>query len=173
MHVERRVESYLADLVFSHNLAPLRLCGRISLSDWEREEKPAAFPDFAFKPNLAAVHFHELLRQRKPQAGALRLSGLAARLLKFKKDSFLIFYRNSRTRVTHFDARASVLSACPHPNPPSVRRELDCVSDEVQKHLLDSGSIHWKSPHTFIAVNPKVDRFLCRQRSHRVGNRHN
>src|SRR5215470_14540619 len=104
------------------------LCGRLFLTHWQREEKPASFPDFAFKPNLAAVHFHELLRQRKPQAGALRFSGVAARLLKFEKDSFLIFYRNSRTGVTDFDARVSVLGARPNPDTPSVRRELDCVS---------------------------------------------
>src|SRR5439155_25777479 len=78
-----------------------------ALALWERDrvrvdrqpkEKPASLAEFAFQPNLAAVHLHELLCQRKPQAGALRFSGVSTRLLKFEEDPFLIFRRNSWSR---------------------------------------------------------------------------
>src|SRR5262249_42533013 len=144
MHVERPVESYLADLVSSHNLAPLRLCGRISLSDWQCEEKPAPFADFAFDPNFPSMHLDELFRQRKAQAGALRFSRLTRCLLKFEEDPFMIFCRDPRPCVTNLHTHRSVLSVRPHPDSSSLWRELDGVSDQVQKHLLDSSSVHGK-----------------------------
>src|SRR4029077_298662 len=102
------------------------------------------FRDFAFKPNLAAVHLHELLRQREPQPGALRFSRLAACLLKFEEDPFLIFCRDSSSRITHLDAHGSVLRVRPNPDPSPFGCELDRVSDEVQKNLLDPGTVHGK-----------------------------
>src|SRR5215813_5619609 len=144
MHVERRVESYLADLVSSHNLAPLRLCGRISLSDWQCEEKPASFAEFAFDPNLPAVHLHELPRQRKPQAGALRFSRLTGCLLKFKKDPFMIFWCDPRPCVTNLDAHGAVFRVRPDPDPSPLRCKLDGVSHQIQKHLLNSSPVHGK-----------------------------
>src|SRR5215471_1526311 len=170
MHGERRVQSYLADLVFSHNLAPLRLCGRISLSDWDREEKPASLADFAFKPDLAAVHLHEFLRQRKAQAGALRFSRVSAGLLKFEEDPFLVFCRDSRSRIAHLDAHGSVLRIRSHPDPSSFGCELDGVSYQVQKNLLDSGSVHRKWLRHSNALDMKVDGFFGCQRPHRISN---
>src|SRR5688500_8415542 len=108
------------------------------LVDRQREIKPAAFAEFAFKPDPAAVHFDEPLRQRKSQAGALRFAGFAARLLKFEKDSFLIFCRDSGSSVADLDAHVSILRACPHPDLTPFRRKLDRISYEIQQHLLDS-----------------------------------
>src|SRR5215831_10886423 len=171
MHGERRVQSYLADLVFSHNLAPLRLCGRISLSDWDREEKPASLTDLAFKPDLAAVHLHEFLRQRKAQAGALRFSRVSARLLKFEEDPFLVFWRDSWSRITHLDTHGPVFTVRPHPYPSPFGGEFDRVSYEVQKHLLNSGSVHGKWLRHSNALDMKGDGFFGCQRPHRIPHR--
>src|SRR5262245_11092790 len=137
MHVERRVESYLADLVFRHNLAPLRLCARIFLLHRQVEEKPAPFAEFALHPNLAAMHLDELFRQRKPQAGALRFSRLTGCLLKFEEDPVVIFWCDPRTRVTHLDTNRSILTVRPHPDPSPFWCEIDRISQQIQKHLLD------------------------------------
>src|SRR5262245_17793065 len=66
----------------SVNLGAFASCARIPLSDRQCEEKPAAFSDFALHPNLAPVHLHALLCQRKSQAGALRFSRVTTCLLK-------------------------------------------------------------------------------------------
>src|SRR5262245_50247610 len=142
MHVERRVESYLADLVSSHNLAPLRLCGRILLIHRQGETEPASFSNFALQLNLPAVHLDELFRQRKHQAGALRFSRLTGCLLKFEEDPFMIFWCDPRPGVTHLDTHRSILTVRPDPDPSPLWCELDRISQQIQKHLLDSSAVH-------------------------------
>jgi hypothetical protein len=62
MHRDRSIDDYCADFILRHNLASLRVCGRIFFSDRQRECKFAAFRYFALDPNLAAVHFDEFPR---------------------------------------------------------------------------------------------------------------
>src|SRR5678816_2425525 len=101
------------------------LCARVFLIHRQSEEKPASFTYFAFKPDLPTVHLHELFRQSQTKAGALRFTGVTARLLKFEEDPFLIFCRDPRTRITHLDAHRSVLRVCLNPHPSAFGRELD------------------------------------------------
>jgi hypothetical protein len=59
-------------------------------SDWQGKGKLTSFPYLTLDPNFPTVHFDELPRQREPQPGALRLPGVAARLLEFLKYPLLI-----------------------------------------------------------------------------------
>ena len=173
MHGERRVQSYLADLIFSHNLAPFRnIENQYPLSDREREEKPAAFADFALQPNFPSMHLDELLRQGKAQAGSLRLATAARiNLLELKEDPFMLSGGDSRPGIAYLDAHSSILNIRSHPNLSSLRRELYSVSHQIQKNLLDSRTVHGKWGQTFVALDPKIDGFLRCQRPRRMLNR--
>ncbi len=60
-----RIDDYCPNFILRHNLASLRLCGRIFLSDRQREYEPAAPAQLAFHPNFTAVQFDELPSERQ------------------------------------------------------------------------------------------------------------
>src|SRR2546422_11369273 len=73
----------------------------LTLALWEREWmrvdrkcecKSRSFPHFAFHPNLAAMQFDELPRQRQSEPGAFALVGvIRTNLAEFFKDRLLVF----------------------------------------------------------------------------------
>jgi hypothetical protein len=55
MHSNGGIKDDLANFILRHNFAPLRLCGKEFLSDWQRERKRATFANFTLYPDPPAM----------------------------------------------------------------------------------------------------------------------
>lgn len=56
---------------------------------------------------MATVMLDDLLADRQPQAGALRLAGVrVVHLVKFLENQLVLVARDARTVIDHFDAPA-------------------------------------------------------------------
>lgn len=75
------------------------------------------------------------------QTSAFRLFAGLSKAVEGLKDALLLFWRNTRTIVPHFDANLVTVQACTEFYSAAVRSEFDRVSQKVHEYLLEPGGV--------------------------------
>src|SRR4030095_9120805 len=96
-----------------------------------------AAPSLARDPDAAAVELDELAGESQPEPGALRLLVRRPDLAELLEDLLLILGRDPDAGVADRDLYPLIPGAGGVFDPPALRRELDRVRQEIQRHLTD------------------------------------
>src|SRR5690349_11541674 len=104
-------------------------------SDRQYHLKRCAVAEHGLNPDAAAVHLHDLLGDREPEAGPpLGLGTRAVDLVKFFEDALLLLQGNPWSRVAHTDREITMHGRGANPHLTFVG-EFDGVSNEVEYDL--------------------------------------
>src|SRR5262249_26394136 len=100
----------------------------------EREGRPRAEP--TLHPDPAAVELHEPPAERQPEAGPLRLLVRSPDLTELFEYRVVIFRSDADAGVRDRNLDPPVRERSAHIDPPTFRRELHGVREQVQQDLL-------------------------------------
>src|SRR5215831_10379336 len=91
----------------------------------------------ALHRDLPPVEFHKLPAQGQPQPRALHLLRCRPHLAELLEHLLLILGGDADSRVADRDLHESILWRCADVDPPTLRRELDRVRQQVQHDLAN------------------------------------
>src|SRR5437867_9200952 len=100
----------------------------------------------ALDPDSTAVHFHQPLRDGKPEPRSLVLAADATvALLKALEDALDVFSGHTDAGIADADQELGTLPLRRHPHATGLG-EFDRVAQQVQQHLLELGAIGEDAP---------------------------
>src|SRR4030095_4423412 len=125
--------------------APAARAGSSTRASWrsfaashpDREREGRAHVHLALDPDVAAVKFDELSAERQSEARAFRLLLRRPDLPELLEYRLLVLRRDPGPGIADGHRDEPVLWYRHNVDPAALRRELDGVPQEVQKHLLD------------------------------------
>src|SRR5262245_5107653 len=101
----------------------------------ERERR--AHPQLTLHPDLSTVQLDELPTQRQTQPSALHLLVSRPHLPELLEHRLLILRSDAHAGVADRDFNQAVLWHRPDLDPPTFRRELDRIRQQIQHDLAD------------------------------------